>query len=287
MRHSRLYRNVAVGAVVALAAALVAIRVVAPAQAATGYNYAEALQKSIMFYEAQSSGRKQPWNRVEWRGDATLNDGKGVGVDLSGGWYDAGDHVKFGFPMAFTTTMLAWGVVANRDGYASTGQLTAMLNNLRQGTDYLIAAHPEPNTFYVQVGDGSIDHAYWGAAGGPRHQGHVRARRTRSRRSCPGTDLAAETAAAMAASAMAVPRHRLRPTPTRWSRTPSSCSRSRTPPRAQTARTPRTSSASPAAQGYYTSTFEGGTNPGASKVTGTSWPGPRSGCTRPPATRPT
>ncbi|KAL4564621.1 hypothetical protein LXL04_028687 [Taraxacum kok-saghyz] len=28
-------------------------------------------------------------------------------VDLVGGYYDAGDNVKFGFPMAFTTTMLS------------------------------------------------------------------------------------------------------------------------------------------------------------------------------------
>jgi endoglucanase len=32
-------------------------------------------------------------------------------VDLVGGYYDAGDNIKFGFPMAFTTTMLAWSVV--------------------------------------------------------------------------------------------------------------------------------------------------------------------------------
>jgi endoglucanase len=32
-------------------------------------------------------------------------------VDLVGGYYDAGDNIKFGFPMAFTTTMLAWSVL--------------------------------------------------------------------------------------------------------------------------------------------------------------------------------
>ena len=33
-------------------------------------------------------------------------------VDLTGGYYDAGDNVKFGFPMAFTATLrcLAFGV---------------------------------------------------------------------------------------------------------------------------------------------------------------------------------
>jgi len=32
-------------------------------------------------------------------------------VDLVGGYYDVGDNVKFGFPMAFTTTMLSWRVI--------------------------------------------------------------------------------------------------------------------------------------------------------------------------------
>nr|GEV54705.1 hypothetical protein [Tanacetum cinerariifolium] len=40
-----------------------------------------------------------------------LCDGAAVDVDLTGGYYDAGDNVKFGFPMAFTTTMRAWSVV--------------------------------------------------------------------------------------------------------------------------------------------------------------------------------
>nr|GEW18045.1 endoglucanase 17-like [Tanacetum cinerariifolium] len=32
-------------------------------------------------------------------------------VDLVGGYYDAGDNIKFGFPMAFTTTLLSWCVL--------------------------------------------------------------------------------------------------------------------------------------------------------------------------------
>lgn len=35
----------------------------------------------------------------------------GFQVDLVGGYYDAGDNVKFGLPMAFTTTLLAWSVI--------------------------------------------------------------------------------------------------------------------------------------------------------------------------------
>ncbi len=81
------------------------------AKAATTYNYGEVLQKAIYFYEAQRSGKLPKNNRVAWRGDSGLKDGSDQGIDLTGGWYDAGDHMKFGFPMASATTILAWGVI--------------------------------------------------------------------------------------------------------------------------------------------------------------------------------
>ncbi|MFK4036173.1 glycoside hydrolase family 9 protein [Nonomuraea wenchangensis] len=170
----------------------------APAHAAPAYNYGEALQKSLWFYEAQQSGDLPAWNRVSWRGDSGLNDGKDVGLDLTGGWYDAGDHVKFGLPMAYSATMLAWGAVEYRDAYSSSGQLTHLLNNLKFVNDYFIKAHPSANVLYGQVGNGGTDHAWWGPAEAmqmarPAHKIDA---------SCGGSDLAGETAAAMAASSM-------------------------------------------------------------------------------------
>ncbi|CAD6272009.1 unnamed protein product [Miscanthus lutarioriparius] len=79
--------------------------------AAGRHDYRDALAKSILFFEGQRSGRLPPGQRASWRGDSGVSDGAAAGVDLEGGYYDAGDNVKFGFPMAFTTTMLAWSVV--------------------------------------------------------------------------------------------------------------------------------------------------------------------------------
>ncbi|MFF5175830.1 glycoside hydrolase family 9 protein [Micromonospora sp. NPDC000089] len=208
---TRLRRLLAAGAALTSGLALAAGALPAPATAAPpataaqtgaaatpGYNYAEALQKSLFFYEAQQSGKKPAWNRVSWRGDSALTDGADVGLDLTGGWYDAGDHVKFGFPMAFSTTMLAWGAVEYRDGYAASGQLTPLLNNLRFVNDYFVKAHPAPNVLYGQVGRGDDDHKWWGPAevlpmARPAYKIDA---------SCGGADLAGETAAAMAASSM-------------------------------------------------------------------------------------
>lgn len=60
------------------------------------YNYAEALELSIIFYETQRSGRLPANKRIPWRGDSGLTDAGENGEDLTGGWYDAGDHLKFG-----------------------------------------------------------------------------------------------------------------------------------------------------------------------------------------------
>ena len=183
----------------------VGIALAAPsgAAAAPTYNYGEALQKSLFFYEAQVAGRKPAWNRVSWRGDSALTDGADVGLDLTGGWFDAGDHVKFGLPMAFTTTMLAWGAVENRAAYAGNGQLTHLLNNLRVPNDYFIKAHPSANVLYGQVGKGDDDHKWWG----PAEVMPMARPAYRIDATCGGSELAAETAAAMAASSMV-----LRPT---------------------------------------------------------------------------
>jgi hypothetical protein len=198
------HRLVAVATAVLLAAATLVVAaglVVAgstPAAAQQQFNYAEALQKSIWFYEAQVSGPKPAWNRVSWRGDSALADGQDAGLDLTGGWYDAGDHVKFGFPQAAAVTMLAWGAVEYRSAYQSSGQLTHLLNNLRWVNDYFRAAHPSPNVLYGQVGNGGADHQWWGSA-----EVMPMARPAyRIDASCGGSDLAAETAAAMAASSM-------------------------------------------------------------------------------------
>ncbi|MFG1617231.1 glycoside hydrolase family 9 protein [Nonomuraea wenchangensis] len=170
----------------------------APAHAAPAYNYGEALQKSLWFYEAQQSGDLPVWNRVSWRGDSGLNDGKDVGLDLTGGWYDAGDHVKFGLPMAYSATMLAWGAVEYRDAYSSSGQLTHLLNNLKFVNDYFIKAHPSANVLYGQVGNGGTDHAWWG----PAEAMQMARPAYKIDASCGGSDLAGETAAAMAASSI-------------------------------------------------------------------------------------
>lgn len=56
--------------------------------------WAAVLGNSLYFYDAQRSGNLSQGtygNRVPWRNDSCLDDGKAEGMDLSGGWFDAGD----------------------------------------------------------------------------------------------------------------------------------------------------------------------------------------------------
>lgn len=190
---------VASAATLAVAAGLLVAPFAGAAQAAEPtYNYGEALQKSMFFYQAQRSGDLPDNFPVSWRGDSGLQDGSDVGKDLTGGWYDAGDHVKFGLPMAFSTTMLAWGAIAAPTGYTKAGQLDELKDNLRWVDDYFVKAHTAPNELYVQVGDGEADHKWWGPA-----EVMTMARPAyKISASCPGSDVAAETAAALASSAI-------------------------------------------------------------------------------------
>ncbi|WP_109830639.1 glycoside hydrolase family 48 protein [Reichenbachiella versicolor] len=162
------------------------------------HNYGEVLQKSLFFYEAQQSGFLPDWNRVSWRADATTTDGADVGLDLNGGWYDAGDHVKFNFPMSYSVTILCWGAIEYEDAYRDAGQLDILKRNIRYVTDYLLKCHTAPNEFYGQVGHGGRDHAWWGSP-----EVYLPDRPSyKIDTAHPGSDLAAEAAAALSAASI-------------------------------------------------------------------------------------
>ena len=168
------------------------------------FNYGEALQKSLLFYETQQSGVLPDWNRINWRSNSGVNDGADVGLDLTGGWNDAGDHVKFGFPMAFSVTALNWGFLEYKEGYDAINQTEIYKRNIKWVTDYFIKCHPAPNVFYAQVADSkSQDHNFWMPAEmvdvhpqyGVRKSYAITANN-------PGTDVACETAAALASASI-------------------------------------------------------------------------------------
>ncbi|KAL3739074.1 hypothetical protein ACJRO7_020467 [Eucalyptus globulus] len=109
-------------------------------------------------------------------------------IDLTGGYYDAGDNVKFGFPMAFAISMLSW-----------SNELLNALDAIQRRTDYLIKVHTQPNVLYGEVGDGDSDHACWQRPEDMTTPGTA----YKIDEQHLGADLAGETMAAFAAASIA------------------------------------------------------------------------------------
>ncbi|GBB99459.1 hypothetical protein RclHR1_03530006 [Rhizophagus clarus] len=130
-------------------------------------DFEKLLAYSLYFYEAQRSGILPPTNRVPWRHDSALNDGFNgfhEGVDLTGGYYDAGDYMKFTYPLSWTLTSISWGALEWFEGYELSGQTEYLYDMVKWGTDWLMKAHSlQTNDLYVQVGAENIDHSYWGS----------------------------------------------------------------------------------------------------------------------------
>ena len=168
------------------------------------FAYGEAIQKNFLFFEANRSGDLGPDNRVEWRSDSTLNDGGDVGRDLEGGYFDAGDHIKFVQPMTWSSTMLAWGGIDYQEAYKQSGQFDELLEAVKWGTDYFLKTHEtnssgQTERLWVQVGDKS-DHSHWVA---PEQIDKVSNRKSYYiDASKPGSDAAAGTASALASASM-------------------------------------------------------------------------------------
>ena len=59
--------------------------------------------------------------------------------------------MKFGFPMAATTTLLAWSVLEYKDAYEASGELDNMYDCLRWPLEWLLKCHTKPEELYVQV----------------------------------------------------------------------------------------------------------------------------------------
>ncbi|KAM6553747.1 hypothetical protein CsatB_014509 [Cannabis sativa] len=162
------------------------------------HDYGQALSKSLLYFEAQRSGHLPHNQRVTWRLHSALNDGLEQGVDLVGGYYDAGDNVKFGLPMAFTVTMLSWSVLEYGKDMAEAGEYVHALEAIKWGTDYFIKAHTHPNVLWAEVGDGHTDHYCW-----QRPEDMTTSRQAfKVDENKPGSDIAGETAAAMAAASL-------------------------------------------------------------------------------------
>lgn len=134
------------------------------------FNYHEALQKAITFYYAQRSGDLPEQYPLNWRSDCydelelmqQRNGQYEVDPAIINRYMDAGDTSTFVLPISSAMTIMAWGGIEFGDGFAASGQMDKLLEALRWHADWCVAAHPEPNVFCGQIGDGAPSHIAWG-----------------------------------------------------------------------------------------------------------------------------
>lgn len=123
----------------------------------------------IKFYGFQRAGSKtmdthNPFYKTSPYPHSQDNQG---GNDLSGGWYDAGDFVKFGLPFGYSTYTLlkgydvfprayddadSWDYKGAKDG------IPDILGEVKLATDYLLKAVISDNMVVTDVGNAATDH---------------------------------------------------------------------------------------------------------------------------------
>lgn len=158
--------------------------------------------------DSSSAGKLPKSNGIRWRGDSGLTDGNGTTDTkggLVGGYYDAGDNVKFHFPMAYAMTMLSWSLIEYDHKYKAIDEYDHIRDLIKWGTDYLLLTFNSSATkidkVYSQVGgalNGSTtpdDHSCWMR---PEDMNYPRPVQTAN----SGPDLAGEMAAALAAASI-------------------------------------------------------------------------------------
>nr|MDE5966539.1 glycoside hydrolase family 9 protein [Lachnospiraceae bacterium] len=177
------------------------------------YNFAKLLQLSLYFYDANMCGDKVSETSLfskelynGWRGDCHVND-KFTYNDKTysavGGYHDAGDHVKFGLPMAEAFSTLGIGFMEFRDAFDELGQTQHFKTIVDYYCTYVksctvLNENGEMEAFCYQVGQGDADHAQWGPPETENESSTQRSFTLVATSSNPATEIVSETAAALA-----------------------------------------------------------------------------------------
>lgn len=174
------------------------------------YNYAKLLQYSLYFYDANMCGTKVgQTSEYSWRSNChtfdkttyTRKDGVKVSVDLTGGFHDAGDAVKFGLPEAYSAFALGMSYDVYKSAFDAASQSGHLQTITTYFADYLVNcavldARGNVEAYCVQVGQGGggYDHGYWGA---PENQSNANRPFYFTSASEPSTDIVALSSAAL------------------------------------------------------------------------------------------
>ena len=173
----------------AAASAVMAVNAVPMASfnaTAADHNYMEALAMSLYFFDSNACGKGITDGPLTWRGDCHTYDGEAsVGsldgsakaivdpdgdgnVDVSGGWHDAGDHIKFNLTIGFALSSLGISDYLNPGIYEKANCRDHFEYEMRWGADYLMKTTFLDDSGKVAavahtIADGGTDHSFWTA----------------------------------------------------------------------------------------------------------------------------
>ncbi|WP_407443959.1 glycoside hydrolase family 9 protein [Fibrobacter sp.] len=149
-------------------------------------DYVEAAWMTTRFYGAQRSGQGPNWILQETNHPTSFTKDNYNGKDVSGGWFDCGDHVMYGQSQGYASYVLALAYAEFTEGfydlytgdysdyksskdYSSKGgkpnQVRDLLEELRYEADFWVKAAISSSNFVTVKGDGNADHQKWVTAG--------------------------------------------------------------------------------------------------------------------------
>jgi endoglucanase len=169
---------------------------------------------AINFYGFQRAGTKtgNPYNPFYTTTPYPHANDAYSGTALDGGWYDAGDFVKFGLPLGYATYCLLKGYDAFPEGYddgfkpdntSGTNGIPDILDQVKVATDYLCKAVISSSNIIRDVGEANNDH------GTLSESGYSNSSRiaTRTAYLCDGSDVPGYYAAALALMSILYKKH--------------------------------------------------------------------------------
>lgn len=158
--------------------------------------WSELLGNALYFYDIQRAGTLPNNFRVDWRNNSVPNDGSDVGLNLSGGFFDAGNYIKATFPLCWVVTQLSWGGMMFGKGFDDSQQTAYLDSTLRVALDWLMTASSKQDEMVVLIGSNDF---YWG--GDQNIPLNDRPSYTISRQK-PGTDVFGSCASALTSASM-------------------------------------------------------------------------------------
>ena len=128
--------------------------------------YGDMFGTTLQFYRVQRCGNTNPLlHGVCHLVDGIVANGsqRGRHIDVTGGWHDAGDYLKFIITDAFATTLMLHAYERHPEVFADIdhNNIPDVLDEARIGLDWLLKMwDPENRELYYQVGD-YRDHGEW------------------------------------------------------------------------------------------------------------------------------